>query len=221
MKNLFIGKLPFIFIRTQKRNRWKHHLWTFTFTWEKITKTNSGSHAHNKMRVMGCLLWPRIVPRKRFSLSMSWNWNILMGTNTFEHAEFKCENFPHRRPAVFSQTAILSSVITDKFFHCSTTRMDKDTRLHNSKSLIPMNQSLHWTKTRFAWIILSYLILSALDVNNIILSTTLGRYQYRFVKSSVLAVYLYKITRTSMLGRWAISLEWEIIPYMWSKCFTM
>ena len=29
-----------------------------------------------------------------------------MGTNTFEHAEFKSEDFPHRRPAVFSQTAI-------------------------------------------------------------------------------------------------------------------
>ena len=33
--------------------------------------------------------------------------------------------------AVFSQTAILSSVIYDKFFHCSTTWMDEDTRLHN------------------------------------------------------------------------------------------
>ena len=29
-----------------------------------------------------------------------------------------------------------------------------------------MNQSLHLTKDRFAWIILSYVILSALDVNN-------------------------------------------------------
>jgi hypothetical protein len=32
-----------------------------------------------------------------------------MGTNTFEHAEFKSEKFPLCRPAVFSQTAILSS----------------------------------------------------------------------------------------------------------------
>jgi hypothetical protein len=112
-------------------------------------------------------LWSRKVPGKRFSLNMSWNWNTFMGTNTFEHAEFKSENFPHRRPAVFSQTAILSSLISDKFFHCSTTRMDGDTRLHNSKSLIPMNQPPHWTKDRFAWIILSYVILSALDVNNI------------------------------------------------------
>jgi hypothetical protein len=37
-----------------------------------------------------------------------------MGTNTFEHAEFKSENFPHRRPAVFSQTAILSSLISQQ-----------------------------------------------------------------------------------------------------------
>jgi hypothetical protein len=29
-----------------------------------------------------------------------------------------------------------------------------------------MNQSLHLTKDRFAWIILSYVILRALDVNN-------------------------------------------------------
>jgi hypothetical protein len=36
-----------------------------------------------------------------------------------------------------------------------------------------MNQSLHLTKDRFAWIILSYVILSALDVNNI---SSLGRY---------------------------------------------
>ena len=53
------------------------------------------------------------------------------------------------------------------FFHCSTTRMDEDTRLHNSEWLIPVNQSTHLTKDRFAWIILNYVILSALDVNNI------------------------------------------------------
>ena len=39
-----------------------------------------------------------------------------MRTNTFEHAEFKSENFPHRRPAVFSQTAILSSLISQQIF---------------------------------------------------------------------------------------------------------
>jgi hypothetical protein len=37
----------------------------------------------------------------------------------------------------------------------STTRIDDNTRLHSSKWLIPMNQSLHWTKDRFAWIVLS------------------------------------------------------------------
>ena len=36
--------------------------------------------------------------------------------------------------------------------------MDEDTRL---------NQSPHLTKYRFAWIILNYVILSVLDVNNI------------------------------------------------------
>jgi hypothetical protein len=141
--------------------------------------------------VIGRLLWPRKVPRKRFSLSMSWNWNIFMGTNTFEHAEFKSENFPHRRPAVFSQTAILSSLISHKFFHCSMTRMDEDTRLHNSKWLIPMNQYLHWTKDRFCS---NYFELQcnfkSVGRKQHILSTTLGRYRYRFVKSSVLAVSL-------------------------------
>ena len=41
-------------------------------------------------------------------------------------------------------------LIHDKFFHCSTTRMDADTRLHNSKWLIRVNQSPHLTKDRFA-----------------------------------------------------------------------
>jgi hypothetical protein len=53
---------------------------------------------------------------RSLSLSMSWNWNIFMVANTFEHAEFKSENFPHRRPAVFSQTAILSSQISQQIF---------------------------------------------------------------------------------------------------------
>jgi hypothetical protein len=43
---------------------------------------------------------------------MSWNWNIFTGTNTFEHAEFKFEKFQLRRPCVFLQTAILSSLIS-------------------------------------------------------------------------------------------------------------
>jgi hypothetical protein len=66
--------------------------------------------------LLGCMLWPRKVPRKRFSFHLSWNWNIFMGTNTFEHAEFKSEKFPLCRPAVFSQTAILSSLISRQLF---------------------------------------------------------------------------------------------------------
>jgi hypothetical protein len=38
------------------------------------------------------------------------------GTNNFEHAEFKSEKFPLYRPAVFSQTAILSSLISQQLF---------------------------------------------------------------------------------------------------------
>jgi hypothetical protein len=34
--------------------------------------------------LIGRLLWPRKVPRKRFSFPMSWNWDIFMGTNTFD-----------------------------------------------------------------------------------------------------------------------------------------
>ena len=40
------------------------------------------------------------------------------GTNIFKDAESKSEEFPLRRPAVLSQTAILSSLIHDNFFHC-------------------------------------------------------------------------------------------------------
>ena len=37
-------------------------------------------------------------------------------TLSCKHAEFKSEKFPQRRPAVFSQTAILSSQTYNKFF---------------------------------------------------------------------------------------------------------
>ena len=47
---------------------------------------------------------------------MSENWNISTGTNAFKHAEPKSEEFPLRRPAVFSQTAILSLLIAREFF---------------------------------------------------------------------------------------------------------
>jgi hypothetical protein len=42
--------------------------------------------------------------------------NIFTGTNTFEHSEFKSEKIPLGRPAVFSQTAILSSLISKQIF---------------------------------------------------------------------------------------------------------
>ena len=45
--------------------------------------------------------------------------------------------------------------------------MDENTRLHNSKRLIPLNQSPHLTKDRCALIISSNVNLSALDVNSI------------------------------------------------------
>ena len=61
------------------------------------------------------------------------NWNISTATNAFKHAESQYEEFPLRRPAVFSQIAILSLLIARQFFYCLTTRMDEDTRLHNSK----------------------------------------------------------------------------------------
>ena len=38
------------------------------------------------------------------------------GAGTFKHAEFKTEEFPFRRPAVFSQTPILCSLISRQFF---------------------------------------------------------------------------------------------------------
>ena len=39
-----------------------------------------------------------------------------MGTNTFEHAEFKSKKFPLRRSTVFSQTAIIFTNFTANFF---------------------------------------------------------------------------------------------------------
>jgi hypothetical protein len=53
---------------------------------------------------------------RSLSLSMSWNWHIFTGTNTFKHAEFESENFPRRKHAVFSQNAILSSLISQQIF---------------------------------------------------------------------------------------------------------
>ena len=59
--------------------------------------------------------------------------------NTFTHAEFKSEEFPLRRPAVFSQTAILFSLISRQIF--STTRLDEDTWVCHSKGPISVNWS--------------------------------------------------------------------------------
>ena len=41
---------------------------------------------------------------------------MFTGTNTFKYAEYKSEEFPLCRPAVLSQTAILSSLIERQFF---------------------------------------------------------------------------------------------------------
>jgi hypothetical protein len=124
---------------------------------------------------------------------MSWNWHIFTGTNTFEHAEFKSGEFPLRRPAVFSQTVILSSLISGQILSLFNDKdkwgIDEDTRLRNSKWLIPnINQSLHLIKRPFflGHFHLSYVILSALDVNNI--------------SCLQLRLYLYKITRTLILS---------------------
>ena len=85
---------------------------------------------------------PFVASRYRsISFRMYGNWNICTGTNTFKHAEFKSEKFPQRRPAVFAQTAILSSQILWQIFHCATTRMNEDTRLCYSKGPISINQS--------------------------------------------------------------------------------
>jgi hypothetical protein len=81
-----------------------------------------------------------------------------------------------------------------------------------------MNQSLRRTKDRFCSNYFEVCNFKHVGRKQNILSTTLGRYRYRFVKSQFW-LYLYKITRTSMLSRWAISFGWEIIPYMPSNCF--
>ena len=49
-----------------------------------------------------------VSPYRSLSFHLSWNWNTFMGTNTFEHAEFKFEEFPLCRP----QNVIQDSVYT-------------------------------------------------------------------------------------------------------------
>ena len=80
--------------------------------------------------------------------------------------------------------------------------MDEDTRLHNSKWLIRVNQSPHLTKDRFAWVILSHVILSALNVNNI---SSLQHWQGKDIafQNHLFWLYVYKITRTLMSSHWS------------------
>ena len=77
------------------------------------------------------------------------NVNISMRTNTFKHAEFKSEEFPLRRPTVFSQTAILCLLNSRQNLSLFNDTDGADTRLHNSKWLIRVNQSPHLTNDRF------------------------------------------------------------------------
>ena len=78
------------------------------------------------------------------------------GTNTFEHAEFKSEKFALRRPAVFSQTAILSSLISRQnvfIVQRHGLMMTNDYVTQKDQFLLT---SLPFNKNRFARIILSY-----------------------------------------------------------------
>jgi hypothetical protein len=98
-------------------NSWKPCLYDY-----KKIRSYTEQFTHNGMLNLDCLfnfrhpVEPGWHPVKLFSLSISWNWNIFMGTNTFEHAELNSENLPHRRPALFSQTTILSSLILRPVF---------------------------------------------------------------------------------------------------------
>jgi hypothetical protein len=73
-------------------------------------------------------------------------------------------------------------------------------------------------KTGFARIVLSYVILCVLDVNNISCLQLLEGTDKAFWNPQFW-LYLNKIIRTLMICLLAMSLDWEIIPYMRSKCF--
>ena len=103
---------------------------------------------HYKLIVLDRLLSPDIVQFRSACLRTEIFLRELTLSSTLS-SNPKLE-FPLRRPAVFSQTAILCSLNSRQIFHCSTTRIDADTRLHNSKWLIRVNQSPHLTKDRFA-----------------------------------------------------------------------
>ena len=120
--------------------------------------------------LIGRLLWPRKVSRKRFSFHV---WGSCLRTEILRELILykKLNSNPKSSRTLdlqFSHKLLFYlHQFYDKFFHCSTSRIDEDTWLHSSEWLIPVNQSLHLTKDRFVWIILSYVILSALAVNNI------------------------------------------------------
>ena len=50
-------------------------------------------------------------PYRSLSLSISWNYIFYTLFTTFVYAEHDSEDFPHLLAAVFSQNAILSSII--------------------------------------------------------------------------------------------------------------
>ena len=70
-------------------------------------RTYASKLLKNRLPGLGRLLRPDIVHFHFTHLGTE----IFSETNTFEHAEF-----PLRRPAVFSQTAILSSLISRQLF---------------------------------------------------------------------------------------------------------
>ena len=81
-----------------------------------------------------------------------------------------------------------------------------------------MNQSPHFTKDRFAWIILNYVLLNALDVTTYLVYN-LGKVQISLSKIiSSGSISIKSQGCECHLGLWAMPLGCEIIPDMLSKC---
>ena len=155
-------------------------------------------------------------------------WNILTETHTFKHAESKSEEFPLRRPAVFSQTAILSSPISQELFPLFS---DTHGWRHTDDALLKMTNSCEpvptFNKRPFC---LDYVILSALDVNNISwLQHWPSKLRNPFLKFSSASLGIksqgrwcqsFELCLWAVFGLclWAMSLGWETIAYMRSKC---
>ena len=74
-----------------------------------------------------------------------------MGSNALKHAELKCEEFPLPWPAFFSQTAI------SRYFFLIFNDTDK-----LRYTIMPLKRNNFYYR-----VILSYVILCVLDVNNI------------------------------------------------------